>query len=216
MEPGERPAVAIAVSTPPRFWTVVTHRGYVKRLVRVACDQRMDRQEPLLTSPLRNDEPAAMVSGDQSDLLVATRWGRAVRFAQRAVETQGSTVLDLEPDDQVVAALAMDSGNNADRTEIVLATASGYGMRRSSADVPMRTHLGSGGKTLIQAHDVLAVFDYPLAPRAVHEPGLLFVTYGGSLVFVPTRELGLCERLSKGTLLHDMSHDPAIAVTMVQ
>jgi DNA gyrase/topoisomerase IV subunit A len=242
LEPGERPTVALTTTTPPRFWTVVTRRGYVQRLVRVACDQKIARGDPLLKSPFRNDAPTAIVSGDTSDILILTRWGKAVRFAQRVIETRGSTALDLEPDDQVVAAMALGSSTAPDPTEMLIVTASGYAMRRNSTDVPTRTSAGGAGKALIQAHDVLAAFHRAPAshtaapqalrepphalrepphalrepPHALREPELVFMTYSGNLVFVPTMDIPLHERLGKGTLLHDLSRDPAIAVTLVR
>ena len=213
LEPGERPTALLATGRPPRFWTIVTRRGYVQRLVRVACDQKMARGEPLLKSPVRRDGPVAIVSGDREDILVITRWGKAVRFAQRVIETQGSIALDLEPDDQVVAALALDGSTGSEDIEILIATASGYAMRRKSGDVRARVRPGGAGKALIQAHDVLATF-YGLGTASEQE--LLFVTYGGSLVFASTQPLPLHERLSKGTLLHDLSRDPATAVTLLR
>jgi DNA gyrase/topoisomerase IV subunit A len=213
--PGERPAALLAASRPPRFWTVVTRRGYVQRLVRVACDQKIARAEPLFKSPVRRDEPVAVVSGDKKDILLITRWGKAVRFAQRAIETQGSIALDLDPGDQVVAAVALELEDAKDSTEseILIVTASGYGMRRNSRDVQARMRPGGTGKTLIQAHDVLAAF-YTLGTSPGAE--LFFVTYGGNLVVAPTHAMPLHERLSKGTLLSDLGQDPAIAVTLTR
>jgi DNA gyrase/topoisomerase IV subunit A len=221
LEPVERPTVVLTATTLPRFWTVATRRGHVQRLVRVACDQKMTRGEPLLKSPFRSDAPAAIASGDTTDILILTRWGKAVRFAQRALETHGSTALDLELDDQVVAAIALQGGAEPDPTEILIVTASGYGMRRNSTDVPTRTSPGGTGKALIQAHDVLATFCraptlHNTAPQALREPELVFVTYSGNLIFVPTTDIPLHERLGKGTLLRDLGRDPAIAVTLIQ
>jgi DNA gyrase/topoisomerase IV subunit A len=212
LESGERPTALLAISAPPRFWTIVTRRGYVQRLVRVACDQRIDRGEALFKSPVRNDEPVAIVSGDKKDLIVITRWGKAVRFAQRVIETRGSSAIELDDDDQIAAALALDSSAKADNIEIVIATASGYGIRRKSADVRARTRPGGAGKALIQAHDVLAAF---CIPQAEPNSELLFITYSGNLAFASAAELPLHERMSKGTLLHDLSRDPAIAATIV-
>jgi DNA gyrase subunit A len=172
----------------------------------------MAQGEPLFKSPIRNDEPVAIVSGDKEDLLVLTRWGKIIRFTQRVIETHGSAALDLEADDQVVGALALDNSAKSGDTDILIVTASGYGMRRSSTDVPTRTRPGSTGKALIQAHDVLTAF---CVEQTSPEPELLFVTYGGHLVFVPTTTLPLHQRFSRGTLLHNLEHDPAIIVTLV-
>ena len=213
LEPGERPAALQTTGTPPRFWTVVTRRGHVQRLVRVACDQQMARGEPLLKSPIRNDAPVALVSGDREDIALITRWGRAVRFAQRTIETQGSLALDLEADDQVVAALALDGDSASAEVEMLIVTASGYVMRRLCTDLPARTRPGGAGKALIQAHDVLAAFEQ--APATARSE-LLFVTYSGSLIVAPTQPVPLHERLSKGALVHDLGRDPAVVVVLVR
>ncbi len=201
---GERLTAALAVGEPPRFWTVVTRGGYVQRFVRVAFDRQLARGDRLVKSPLRSDAPVALVNGDRGDLLLITRWGKGVRFSQRAIESQGSIALNLEPDDQVVAALALPT-----EAEVLIVTAGGYAMRRDTTRLAARARPGGAGRTLIQAHDVLAVFPYSPDAR------LVYLTYSGKLVFVSTADVPLQERASKGTPLRDMSLDPAMAVTVV-
>jgi len=204
LESGERLTAAVAVGEPPRFWTIATRRGYVQRFVRVALDRKMTEGSRLFKSPFRNDEPVAIVNGDRGDLLLVTRWGKSVRFSQRAIEVQGSIALDLDPDDEIAAALALPAD-----AEILILTASGYAMRRDTAQVGARTRPGGTGKALIQARDVLSVCPY--ASRAQ----LLYLTYAGKLVLVPTTNIPLQSRLGKGTHLHDMQRDPAITVTPI-
>ena len=200
---GERLAVALAVEAPPRFWTVATRRGYVQRFVRVAFDRRLAQGDRLVKSPLRNDEPVTIISGDRGDLLLVTRWGKGVRFPQRAIEGQGSVALELEPDDEVVAALSLPTD-----VEILIVTASGHAMRRDTARITARSRPGGTGRTLIQTHDVLAAFPYSLQVR------LVYLTYSGKLVFVSTADIALQGRAGKGTHLRDMTRDPAVAVTV--
>ena len=201
---GERLTAAVAVGEPPRFWTVATRRGYVKRLVRVAFDRQLAQGNRLVNSPLRNDAPVAIVNGDRGDLLLVTRWGRGIRFSQRAIEGQGSLALDLDPDDEVVAALALPAD-----AEIVIVAASGYAARRDTAQFAARSRPGGKGRTLIQAHDVLAAFPY--SPKA----RLLYLTYSARLASVSMADLPLQERASKGTLMRDLSRDPAVAGLLV-
>ena len=201
---GERLTAAVAVAEPPRFWTVVTRRGYVQRFVRVAFDRGLTQGDRLVKSPLRNDEPVAVVNGDRGDLLLVTRWGKGVRFSHRAIEGQGSVALNLDPDDEVVAALSLPSD-----AEILIVTASGYVMRRHTSQFAARSRPGGAGRTLIQAHDVLAAFPYSAQAR------LLYLTYSGKLAFVSTVDVPLQERAGKGTPLRDMSLDPAVAVAYV-
>jgi len=201
---GERLTAAVAVAAPPRFWTVATRRGYVQRFVRAALDRRLAQGDQLVKSTFRNDEPAAVANGDQGDLLLVTRWGKSVRFSHRAIEGQGSVALNLEPDDEVVAALSLSEG-----VEILVATASGYAVRRSATQIAARSRPGGAGRTLIQAHDVLSASLYTADVR------LLYLTYSGRLLFTSTADLPLQERSGKGALLNDLSSDPAVAMTFV-
>ena len=201
---GERLTAAVAVGEPPRFWTVATRRGYVQRLVRVAFDRQLAQGDQLVKSPLRNDTPVAMVNGDRGDLLLVTRWGKGLRFSQRAIEGQGSLALDLDPDDEVVAALALPADD-----EILIVTATGYAARRDTARFEARSRPGGAGRSLIQAHDVLAAFPYSSRAR------LLYLTYSAKLALVSAADLSLQERASKGTLLRDLSRDPGVAALLV-
>ncbi len=201
---GERLAAAVVASNPPRFWTVATRQGYVQRFVRAALDRRLTQGDQLVRSSFRNDEPAAVVNGDQGDLLLVTRWGKGVRFSHRAIEGQGSVALNLDPDDQIVAALALPA-----EAEILIATASGYAARRDTAHFPARSRPGGAGRTLIQAQDVLAVFPYSPEAR------LLYLTYGSKLALVSAADIPLQERAGKGTALRDLGFDPAVAAAFI-
>lgn len=203
-KPGEQFAVAVAVKERPRFWTVVTRRGYVQRFVRVAFEQNLAQGHQLVQSPVRSDEPAAMVDGDRGELLLVSRWGQALRFSQRIIEPQGSVAMDLEAGDDVAAALSLSSD-----CEIVVATASGYALRRDTASVASRTRLSAPGRPLIQAHDVLALFPY--VPRSQ----LLYLSFSGKLASASLSELPQQDRAGKGTLVCDLNRDPAVAVVCV-
>lgn len=208
----ERLTAAVAVAQPPRFWTVVTRRGYVRQFLRIELDRRLAlrlgsgqaQSDQLVESPFRNDAPVVVVNGDQGDLLVLTRWGKGVRFSHRAIEGQGSVALKLEPDDEVIAALSLPSD-----TVILIVTASGYAARRDTSQFEARVRPGGTGKTLIQAFDVLGAF--PCDPQAQ----LLYLTYSGKLVLVPTADVPLHQRSNKGTRVRVFDRDPAVAVTFV-
>jgi DNA gyrase/topoisomerase IV subunit A len=200
----ERLTAAVAVAEPPRFWTVVTRRGYVRQFLRIAFDRGVTQGEPLVESPLHNDAPVALVNGDRGDLLLLTRWGKAVRFPQRAIAAPGSVALDLDPDDAVVAALPLPSD-----TQILIVTASGFAARRDTDRFAARARPGGAGKPLIQAFDVLGAF-----PRGQHAQ-LLYLTYSGKLALVLTADVPLHQRSGKGTRVRTFDRDPAVAVTLI-
>ena len=201
---------ALAIGSPaPRLWTLVTRRGYVQRLVHAGMERRMAQGEPLASRLERRDAPIALVSGDHRELVLITSWGQAIRFPQHTIETQGSIALDLAPDDQVVGALALSV--DADTPcELLIVTASGYGLRRDISQLPARSRPGdTPGKTLIQAHDVLGLF------AAQPNAQLVFATYSGKLIFAAAEDAARHDRLAKGSRLCDLDRDPAVAVTQV-
>lgn len=201
---GEQLALAVDAAGPPRFWTVVTRRGYVRQLIHIYFDRKGGQGASLVESPFHNDAPVALVDGDRGDLMVFTRWGKWTRFPHRAIDSQGSVALELEPDDEVVAALSVVSD-----AEVLVATAAGYAMRRDTARLEARTRPGTAGKTLIQAFDVLGAFPY--------EPdgGLLYLSYSGKLTFVAAKDVSRHERYGKGTQVCDLTRDPAVALALV-
>lgn len=201
---GERLTAAMAVAQPPRFWTVVTRRGYVRQFLHIDLDMKMTQGDQLVESSFRNDAPVAVVNGDRGDLLVLTRWGKGVRFPQRAIAASGSVALEMEPDDEVVAALSLPSD-----TAVLIVTASGYAARRDTSQLAARSRPGGTGKPLIQAFDVLGAF--PFDPEAQ----LLYLTYSGKPVLVPTADVPLHQRSSKGARVRVFDRDPAVAVTLV-
>ncbi len=199
----ERLTAAVAVAEPPRFWTVVTRRGYVRQIMRIGFDRGIAKGDRLIESPIHNDEPLALVNGDRGDLLLVTRWGRGNRFPQQAIGGQGAVALDLEPDDEVVAALALPSD-----TKVLIVTAAGYAALYDTARLKARSRPGGAGKALIQAFDVLGAFPGESQAR------LLYLTYSGRLVSVPTVDIPLRERSRKGTRIWDFGPDPAVAVAL--
>ncbi len=197
-------STAIAVSRPPRFWTLVTRRGFARQTIRLGFDRDLEQGQRLIDSPLRRDEPRALVDGDRGDLLIVTRWGKALRFPQRAIPAAGAPVIDLEPDDEIVAALPLPVDG-----EIVVVTAAGYCMRRETSPFAARSQPGGTGNTLLQAYDVLAAFPADLQGQ------VLFLTHSGRLVWVTVEEIPLHQRAGKGTPMRDFGRDPAVAAVLV-
>ncbi|MBL7200319.1 MAG: hypothetical protein ISS56_09235 [Anaerolineae bacterium] len=204
LEPDERVTAAVPFTDAPRFWTIATRQGYVQRLVRVTADRGITQGDPLLKSPFHSDEPVAILDGGRGDILLITRWGKSVRFSQRAIETQGSVALDIEPGDEVASALALPED-----IEVLVATASGCVSRRHTEPFSARSRPGGSGKAFIQAQDVLAICPH------VPQSQLLFLTYGGVLTFVPVADIPLQDRTNRGTQVCDLRRDPAVSVTLV-
>jgi DNA gyrase/topoisomerase IV subunit A len=196
---------AVAVTHQPRFWTIITRRGFVRQLIRIDFDRRVEKGEPLIESPFRRDVPVAVVDGDEGDLMLITRWGREIRFPQRSIESAGSAGIELDDDDEVVAALPLHD----DGTHILVVTADGFAVRRGAAQFEPRPRPGGKGKPVIQAFDVLGTF------CCKPEDRLLYLTYSGKAVFASVSDIPLYTRSSKGARVYAFDRDPAVAVTLV-
>jgi DNA gyrase subunit A len=196
---------AVAVAHQPRFWTIVTRRGFVRQLLRIDLDRRVEKGEPLIESPFRRDVPVTVVDGDEGDLMLVTRWGKEIRFPQRSIESAGAVGLELDDDDEVVAALPMSD----DGTHILVVTADGFAVRRGASQFEPRPRPGGKAKSVIQAFDVLGAF------CCTPEDKLLYLTYSGKVIFASVGDIPLYTRSSKGARVYAFDRDPAVAVVMV-
>jgi DNA gyrase/topoisomerase IV subunit A len=204
LEAGEHVAVAAALDETPRFWTVITRRGTVRQFLHARLQRLLEEESPVVRPAARGDEPVAIVSGDRGDLLLITRWGKAVRFPQRAIDMQGAQALDLDQDDAVVGGVPL-----ADDVEVIVVTASGALLRRDTTGFSRQTKPGGAGKSFIQAFDVLGI--YPSAARG----RLLFLTYAGTFAAVAPSQAPVQTRLARGTQIIDLAGNPAIATLFV-
>jgi len=210
LDDSERLTAVASSDQPPRLWTIVTRRGLVQQLVYAGMQRTIAQGDSLLPHLDRRDAPIALVPGGHGDLVVLTRWGNAIRFAQHTIEAQGSQALDLDPDDEVVGALSLSDDERTPGDEILIVTASGYGIRRDVAQLPARSRPGgTTGKALIQARDVLGAFCWRTGSQ------LAFATYGGKLVFASAEDAARYDRLAKGSCLCDLGHDPAVAIAQI-
>jgi DNA gyrase/topoisomerase IV subunit A len=198
-------AGAAVATKQPRFWTVVTRRGFVRQLIRIDFDRRVEKGEPLVESPFRRDMPVAVIEGDEGDLMLVTRWGKEVRFPQRSIESAGSEALELDDDDEVVAALSL----RADDAQVLVVTAAGFAVRRGASQFEPRPRPGGKGRPFIQAFDVLGAFFCVPGDR------LLYLTYSGKLVLASVSDIPLYTRSSRGAPVVAFDRDPAVAVVLV-
>ena len=131
-----------------RFLLIATKRGMVKKTLFREYDS--SRREGIIALNLRDGDEVVHVhptTGD-SDVLLITRKGKAIRFSEGTVRPMGRTAtgvigVRLDDDDEVVACCVVDEGD-----EILLVTELGYGKRMKLSSFPRK---GRGGKGVIAA-----------------------------------------------------------------
>lgn len=203
LAPGERVAGAVLVET-PRFWTMVTQRGFVRQFLHIRLTQSPGEQLLQTNDPPENGPPVALVNGDKGDLLMCSHWGIMNRFPQHTITTRGLGGMAVEQDDKIATAIPVEPDG-----EILLLTASGYGMRRDVESIKRQQKPGGAGQKVIQAFDVLDVIPYAARGK------LLYLTYSGNLTQADVSGIPLQTRYGKGIQVMDLGRDPAIAAVFV-
>ncbi|WP_049987414.1 DNA gyrase subunit A [Halobellus rufus] len=195
-----------------QFLTMVTTNGYIKR-TNVENFQNI-RSTGIIATKLDEDDALAdvEVTDGSQDLVLASRGGMAIRFAESEVRAMGRSArgvrgIKLEGDDEVAALAAIDP----DRHQWVLTvTENGYGKR---TDIDEYRRQSRNGKGLI---------DIKTNERNGHVCELetvgpddhLFVMSGdGQILRTPVEDLSTVGRNTMGVIVMDL--DAGDSVTSV-
>jgi DNA gyrase subunit A len=137
----------IALAVPDQgkgYIALVSQHGHVRCLRHHYVGENLRPGTNLYTPEFGPPAAACWTPGD-SDLFIATRQGRAIRFAERQVPLQGCQGIRLEPENVVVgiAAVHQDSG-------VLLVSADGKGTIRLMSGFSPNKMPGGGGKTAMR------------------------------------------------------------------
>ncbi len=149
---------------PNAYLALVTTRGQVRRIGSQYLGKNL-QAGTVLYNIAEGGAPAAWCwTTGNDDLLIATRTGQGIRFAERLAPIRGCLGLRVDPSDVVVGVGAAD----ADQGGVFLATDEGKGTIRRFAGFSANKAPGAGGKVVMKA-DVL------LGAQAVREQDDLFM-----------------------------------------
>jgi DNA gyrase/topoisomerase IV subunit A len=199
---------AIGVIVPLRFTfdrlTLVTRKGFARSFRRAEVDSLLERNLPLHSSPVQGDYPAfALLSDGKSELVLATRSGKGVRFPERVVGVQSKPAINLDRGDVVVGAAVV-----TDEMTLALVSADGVAVRREMAGFGAHATAGNRGKLLTRIPEVLTV--------APVEDGdtLWLLTASGSLLSVSVDKVPRGPGASSGRGMVNSGDDRIVAVTV--
>lgn len=179
MDPDERVEAIIDTRDyeTSRYLVAFTRKGQVKKTRFSDYDSR---NSVLVAISLQDGDEVVAVratSGDM-DLMMLTREGQAIRFAETDVratgrDTQGVRGIRLKESDEVVAAARVDEGE-----DVLLLTSGGYG-KRTKMSAFKRQHRGGMG---VKAMKLTRVRGRLAAARAVSAGDEIFVTSSDGIV----------------------------------
>lgn len=131
------------------YIAVVSRSGHVRCLRHHYIGENLRPGTNLYS--LRDSGPpaAACWTSGNDDLLIVTRQGRAIRFAEKSVPLQGCSGIRLEPSDAVVGVTAIEESSG-----VFLLSADGKGTVRLMSGFSANKAPGGGGKIAMKT-DVL-------------------------------------------------------------
>ncbi len=193
----------VGARSPRPYIALVTRQGRAKR---VALDELGSvRSSGLIVIKLeRGDELGwAQRTSGKDELLIVTRQGQALRFAEKGLRPLGRaaggvSAIKLSDDDQVCGAEVVD-----DKADLLIVTANGFGKRTPVREFPLKGRNGKGvrclGGCIEQTGNIAAV-------RVVHpEDEVVLVTAGGMSLRVPVADISQMGRATRGARLMELT-----------
>ncbi|MFN8453946.1 MAG: DNA gyrase C-terminal beta-propeller domain-containing protein [Anaerolineae bacterium] len=144
LRPDERLAIVLP-SQNSGYVNLVTERGHVRRLRYNYIGANL-RPGSLLFEPTELGAPAAACwTSGEADIFIATRQGKAIRFAEQRVPFSGCLGIRLDRGDTVVAVTPA-----SDESSVFLLSADGKGSIRQMAGFASNKAPGAGGKVALK------------------------------------------------------------------
>lgn len=147
------PSETIALVLPHQrsgYLNVLTSQAQVRRLRHHFFGDNMTPGNLIYDTRAQGRPLAACWSDGSGDIFIATRQGKAIRFAESAIPAKGCPGIRLGDDDMVVSIAGVN-----DATGIFLLTADGKGTIRLMNGFSANKAPGAGGKVAIKAENVV-------------------------------------------------------------
>ena len=152
---------------------------------------------------------AKLTSGD-SEVILAAKQGKAIRFNERGVRPIGRTGagvkgISIEPDDEVVGMICVEKDVKED---ILVVSENGYGKRTDLDDYRITNRGGKGVKTL----QITEKTGKLIAIKAVTDDNdLMIINRSGLTIRIPVGDIRLTGRATQGVKVINLRNNDAIA-----
>ncbi|MFH1215189.1 MAG: DNA gyrase subunit A [Pseudomonadota bacterium] len=192
---------------------MVTKKGVIKKTVLSEFSRPIRRGKIALT--IREDDEiiSAALTDGESDILLVSRNGMAVRFHENNVRSMGRTAagvrgINLAEDDHVVAAVVLNREHS-----ILVATENGYG-KRSPVEEYRITKRGGKGVYAIKPSErngkIVGVC------QLTDEDEIMIITDGGKIIRMDMSSLRIIGRATQGVRLINLEPgEKVVAMDMV-
>lgn len=198
------------------FITLCTRKGIIKKTSLEAYSR--PRQNGINAVTIREGDhllEARLTSGN-SEILMALRSGRAIRFNENKVRAMGRNASGVKgiklagAKDEVVGMICMENGQQ----DVLVVSENGFGKRSSLEDYRITNRGGKGVKTLnitSKTGDLIAI------KAVTDQDDLIILTRSGLLIRLPVGDIRVMGRATQGVRLINLRKEDSIAaVTNVE
>ena len=198
------------------YLTLITKKGIIKKTTLEAYSR--PRATGIIALGIREGDElleAKMTSGN-SEILIALKSGRAIRFPEKTVRPMGRTASGVraitvdDENDQVVGMICIDNP----ATNVLVVSEKGYGKRSDLEDYRITNRGGKGVKTMNitdKTGQLVAIKD------VVDGDDLMIINKSGILIRIAVDTLRVMGRATQGVRLINLrDNDEIAAVTKVK
>jgi DNA gyrase subunit A len=196
-----------------RYLLIATRRGMVKKTPFLEYDS--SRREGIIALNLRDGDEVVRVrpTSGNDDVLLLTKKGKAIRFAERHARPMGRTAtgvigIRLEDDDEVVTSDIVQDDNN----ELLVVTEFGYGKRTRLAQFPRK---GRGGKGVIAAKLTRARGPIVGACVVGSDDEIFLISDGGVVIRIAVRTISRQGRPATGVRVMNLSGGTSVSAVAI-
>ena len=178
-----------------KYLTMATRFGLIKK---TALDEFANlRKAGLIAIVLREDDELIGVelTGDDDELMLATRQGQAIRFKETDIRSMGRNSMgvksfDLAENDEVISVARIEAGK-----QVLAITQNGYGKRTDVSEFRVQSR---GGKGIMAMR--LTDKTGPMAAQLLvsEDEDIMLITDDGTIIRMPVSDISVIGRVSQG------------------
>ncbi len=185
------------------YLALVTQRGQVRRIGSQYLGKQLQPGTVLYNVAEGGPPAAACWTGGNDELLIATRSGAAIRFAERLVPVRGCLGLRVDPHDAAVGVAATDAQGG-----VVLVGHDGKGTIRLLDGFAANKAPGGGGKVAMKTDRLIG------ALAAAETDDILIISRLGKVIRFPAHEIPAKEGVVQGVNCMALRADECVAVAV--
>ncbi|HEU0303449.1 MAG TPA: DNA gyrase subunit A [Gaiellaceae bacterium] len=181
------------------YLVLATKKGVIKKTEFAAYNTPL-KSEGIIAVNLREGDElvAAFLTVGSDDIMLVSRKGQAIRFANDAVRPMGRVTggvigMKLRKGDEVIAAMVADPD-----ADLLVVTENGYGKRTRTSDYPRKGRGGLGVKT-VQLTEARGQLAGAQLAREGHQ--VMLISTGGQVIRMPIEGIRRAGRATQGVIV---------------